>query len=58
MDEFEFLRRMFQRLEEVQQIYRDQRPAKFNAAEAAIACSIRDYLDLRSTPTQEPTDHE
>ena len=47
MDEFEFLRRMYFRLDEMRRYYGKEDSDTCNAAEAAIQGAIRDYLAMR-----------
>lgn len=53
MNEFEFLKKMYFRLSEMRQIYGTEDDTKCNAAEAAIAGSIRDYLEM-TRPAPQP----
>ena len=52
MNEYEFLKNMFHRLREMNEIserLKKDKPNsdKFNTAAVAIECSIKDYLELR-----------
>jgi len=52
MTEFEFLKRLFQRLVDAERIEREMKPYTpkghvCNHGAAAIACIIEDYLELR-----------
>lgn len=53
MSDFDFLKKAFFRLDELEKIYSSERDGKCNAAAASMEATIRDFLKVIKEPNRD-----